>query len=399
MTADSNPTLGEFLRHERERRGITIEQVASATKINVRLLHSLESDQYAELPAKPFIRGFVTSYARFLGVDSKEILTRFNDFIENRSLDRPRREAGHSGYAFERKDGEQSRAMLWLTMAGMLIVGGGVLFVLKPSLRHPHGSAADRLRNAHLHSPLPSGSPSPVQALAVVPLPSPSALVEPIVAVKPPVEEAPLPTASPTPVEKPTPTPTPTPKPTPKPTLTPSPTPTPTLTPKPSPTPTPTPTPTPSPSQVAEDQAAPSPVPSHEDLPDDLDSGKHIPSTEIKHKLVSKALGDIWVRYQCDSRPTRKIILRKGSTLVLRARDIIKFQASNPEALSVNYNSTGSMLMSEDKFTDERQETATLIFPHKSMESMENPFPGQRPLGPVPPPPSRGAAPVVSPTP
>ena len=43
MNPESSQTLGEFLRQERERRGMTIEQVASATKINVRMLHALEA--------------------------------------------------------------------------------------------------------------------------------------------------------------------------------------------------------------------------------------------------------------------------------------------------------------------------------------------------------------------
>ena len=105
----SQSTLGEFLRHERERRGITIEQVASATKISVRLLHLLESDQYVELPAKPFVRGFVNSYCRFIGIDPKEVLIRYGGFLEERSHERPTRDEGHSGYAFEKREGEQSR--------------------------------------------------------------------------------------------------------------------------------------------------------------------------------------------------------------------------------------------------------------------------------------------------
>src|SRR4051812_5772138 len=100
-------TLGELLRQEREKKGMTIEQVASATKVGVRLLHSLEADQYTELPAKPFIRGFVISYCRFLCLDSKEVLSKFGDFITEKAHQRPNRDAGHSGYAFERKDGEQ----------------------------------------------------------------------------------------------------------------------------------------------------------------------------------------------------------------------------------------------------------------------------------------------------
>ena len=69
MAPSDLPSLGQYLRQERERRGITIEQVASATKIGIKTLHALEEDRYSELPARPFIRGFVTSYARFIGLD------------------------------------------------------------------------------------------------------------------------------------------------------------------------------------------------------------------------------------------------------------------------------------------------------------------------------------------
>src|SRR5689334_3027864 len=97
-------TLGELLRQERERRGMTVEQVASATKVGSRLLHSLEGDHYAELPAKPFVRGFVISYCRFLGLDSKEVLAKYAEFIAEKANDRIKRDAGHSGYAFEKRD-------------------------------------------------------------------------------------------------------------------------------------------------------------------------------------------------------------------------------------------------------------------------------------------------------
>src|SRR5947209_19798491 len=121
MTTDGTQSLGEYLRHERERRGITIEQLASATKIGVRQLHALESDHYSELPAKPFVRGFVTSYCRFIGLDPKETLARYHEFIEQKAQDRPTRDSGHSGYAFEKREGEQSRVILWIIMGCFLV--------------------------------------------------------------------------------------------------------------------------------------------------------------------------------------------------------------------------------------------------------------------------------------
>src|SRR6476620_670397 len=141
MTTEKDITLGEFLRHERERRGLTIDQVASATKVGVRTLHSLEADLFSELPAKPFIRGFVTSYCRFIGLDPKETIAKYDDFICRKVTERPNRESGHSGYAFEKKDGEQqSRTILLIAIFGFIALGGMAMIFLKPSLRHRHSS-------------------------------------------------------------------------------------------------------------------------------------------------------------------------------------------------------------------------------------------------------------------
>ncbi len=160
-------SLGDFLRHEREERQLSIEQVASATKIGVRLLHALESDHYAELPARTFVRGFVTSYARFLGLDTRAVLARFDPYIELRSAERPNREAGHSGYAFERKEGEQHRFILSIAIFSFLILGGGAMLILRPSLQKHKKSNIEKLQE--LHIPLPSPSPSPIPVVIPVP--------------------------------------------------------------------------------------------------------------------------------------------------------------------------------------------------------------------------------------
>lgn len=192
MVDDKPTTLGEFLRQEREQRGITIEQVASATKISVRTLHSLESDNYIDLPAKPFIRGFVTSYARFIGLEADEVLNKFNGFIDKKAMDRPTRESGHSGYVFEKREGEQSRAILWIIMGSFVVIGGLLIFVLKPSFRHHSSRHAEKLKAAYATA---SPSPSPVSKSLSKPTPA----------------SAPTPTLTPSPVPKSSPTPKPSP--------------------------------------------------------------------------------------------------------------------------------------------------------------------------------------------
>jgi cytoskeleton protein RodZ len=61
--------FGERLRAERERRGITLDEVATATKVGPHLLDALERNDLASLPGGPFNKGFVRAYARHVGLD------------------------------------------------------------------------------------------------------------------------------------------------------------------------------------------------------------------------------------------------------------------------------------------------------------------------------------------
>lgn len=62
-------TFGESLRRERELRGITLPELASATKITIRHLRALEQDQFEQLPGGVFNRGFVRAVARYMNLD------------------------------------------------------------------------------------------------------------------------------------------------------------------------------------------------------------------------------------------------------------------------------------------------------------------------------------------
>lgn len=71
-------SFGEELRREREIRGISLKEIADATKISKRFLESIERNDHAALPAPVFTRGFVREYARYLGLNAEEIVNRYN---------------------------------------------------------------------------------------------------------------------------------------------------------------------------------------------------------------------------------------------------------------------------------------------------------------------------------
>ena len=69
--------LGEYLKQAREKKGLSLEQIASQTRIQEYHLQALESEDFANLPAKVFAKGFVRSYAKALGLDEEEALQCF----------------------------------------------------------------------------------------------------------------------------------------------------------------------------------------------------------------------------------------------------------------------------------------------------------------------------------
>jgi cytoskeletal protein RodZ len=70
-------SLGSYLRRERELKQVSVAELAQTTRIPVRLLHQIENDDCDALPADVFVRGFLRSYARALGIDEEQVLARF----------------------------------------------------------------------------------------------------------------------------------------------------------------------------------------------------------------------------------------------------------------------------------------------------------------------------------
>jgi hypothetical protein len=71
-------SFGEELRREREIRGISLKEIADATKISKRFLDALERNDHKSLPAPVFTRGFVREYSRYVGLNSEDMVNRYN---------------------------------------------------------------------------------------------------------------------------------------------------------------------------------------------------------------------------------------------------------------------------------------------------------------------------------
>lgn len=69
--------VGKKLAAERRSQSKTLAEVVEATKVMGRILQSLENERWDELPASPYVKGYIQSYAQVLGLDAKELLEEY----------------------------------------------------------------------------------------------------------------------------------------------------------------------------------------------------------------------------------------------------------------------------------------------------------------------------------
>jgi cytoskeleton protein RodZ len=67
-------SIGEKLRLARETQGIALREISEQTRISMRYLEAIESDDYRRLPGGIFNRSFIRAYAKFVGYDEHEAI-------------------------------------------------------------------------------------------------------------------------------------------------------------------------------------------------------------------------------------------------------------------------------------------------------------------------------------
>ena len=125
-------TLGEKLRAAREERGISISEVAEQTRISPLYIESIEKDDFKLLPGGIFNKGFVRSFAKYVGVDEQEALqdyARQTAVSDTSAVDEPR------GYRPEVLTDDRSKSSMLPTIvfAGIILalMTAGILFLVR----------------------------------------------------------------------------------------------------------------------------------------------------------------------------------------------------------------------------------------------------------------------------
>ena len=70
--------IGNSLREARDRQGLDFPQIEAGTKIRGKYLRALEEEHFDVLPAQTYVKGFLRSYAEYLGLDGQLYVDEFN---------------------------------------------------------------------------------------------------------------------------------------------------------------------------------------------------------------------------------------------------------------------------------------------------------------------------------
>jgi cytoskeletal protein RodZ len=149
------PTLGQRLKHAREKRGLTLRDVEHVTRISVARLQDLEDDRLNTFGGLTYAKSFLRAYATMLDVSAEEVLNQlkppplggvrdYRYLVESQGpWISQRRERQHQSHAPSGPVGPPKpfAYAVGLSLVFALVIGGGVLasgfFQAKPALTTP----------------------------------------------------------------------------------------------------------------------------------------------------------------------------------------------------------------------------------------------------------------------
>ncbi|MGI4756575.1 MAG: helix-turn-helix domain-containing protein [Janthinobacterium lividum] len=157
--ANERMRFGEGLKVHRERRGISLDDVAISTRVSLRHLSALEEERFTELPGGVFSRGIVRSYAQCCGLDMDDTVRGFLDAVRASGLNTEQRDDDWVEFAEavkrNRKVASPRRRLRWLGVVLMILavltLATGVFWLLisRHAVTLPP-KLTERLQHLHL---------------------------------------------------------------------------------------------------------------------------------------------------------------------------------------------------------------------------------------------------------
>jgi transcriptional regulator with XRE-family HTH domain len=119
--SNETESLGKYLQKVREARKVSLKEVSKNIKVREQFLKAVEEDRHDLFPSPPYAKGFLSAYAKYLGLDPNQIILRYEKLLKGESITREeklpeKRRAWHKRY-------------LWI-MGGVILAGFVIVYLL-----------------------------------------------------------------------------------------------------------------------------------------------------------------------------------------------------------------------------------------------------------------------------
>jgi cytoskeleton protein RodZ len=159
-------TVGEQLRAEREKQGLSLADLAAKTRVPMRHLDAIENSEFGALPGTTYTVGFVRSYTRAVGLDESRVIAELRSELA---------QSGHDGYqaptpVYEPTDPARvpSRWLAWTAaIMGILLVSAylywrNVAVETPANIAPPPVTAQNKVPAGNIAAPSPTTASGPV---------------------------------------------------------------------------------------------------------------------------------------------------------------------------------------------------------------------------------------------
>jgi hypothetical protein len=158
--------VGTILREARNRRKVELSEVEAATRIRFRYLRAIEDEEWDVLPGGVYTRGFIRTYALFLGLDGDRLVSDYRESVEpwHRAADAPQPQPGGGGGP----GGPGGVVLAGLVVVGVIAVAAIAIVAI------PSGGGGESAPNHHRREVAgkakPQAKPPPVKTGVTVEL-------------------------------------------------------------------------------------------------------------------------------------------------------------------------------------------------------------------------------------
>lgn len=162
-------TMGAYLRAARTEQGVSLERAAQDTKIKADFLMRMESDEFDYI-ASAYARGFLRSYARYLGLEEQPFMDEFDRNFGTGPVEAVQIVAADKAKTKRVRDHSPfSRWTILLVIAAGILLALALIGIFTPKPARDRGRVADQSE-----SPSPSSTPEDKKSPTPTPSPTPT---------------------------------------------------------------------------------------------------------------------------------------------------------------------------------------------------------------------------------